>query len=159
MAHAWLGSGIAGGSLDTSWFDRYVSAWLLHPVAGSPEGKGELKALLDCCSPNVRYEDVPTATVFEGHDGMRRICEGAYKWSSDIEPAVVTRQTNGKLFAIETEWRGTNTTALGDLPATGRRFTLRTLSVGSIDDQGLVTEHRDYWDLAGFLAQIGAGPA
>lgn len=42
----------------------------------------------------------------------------------------------------------------GDLLATGRKFTLRMLSVGTADDEGLVTEHRDYWDFAGFLAQI-----
>ena len=145
--------------MDTSRFDRYVSAWLLHALAGAPDGAGDLKALLDCCGPDVRYEDVPTAKVFEGHDGVRRMCEGAHNWSSDVEATVPTRQTNGTLFAVETEWRGTNTAALGDLPATGRRFTLRMVSVGTIDDQGLVTEHRDYWDLASFLAQVGVGPA
>ncbi len=145
--------------MDTSRFDRYVGAWLLHPLAGAPDGEGELKALLDCCSPHVRYEDVPTARVFEGHDGIRRMCQGAYNWSSDVEATVLTRQTNGSLFAVETEWRGTNTAALGDLPATGRRFTLRMVSIGIIDDEGLVTEHRDYWDLASFLAQLGVGPA
>jgi hypothetical protein len=68
--------------MDTSWFDRYVGAWLLHALAGAPEGEGELQALLDCCSPNVRYEDVPTARVFQGHDGIRRMCEGAHHWSA-----------------------------------------------------------------------------
>lgn len=145
--------------MDTSWFNRYVGAWLRHALAGAPDGEGELKALLDCCSPDVRYEDVPTAKVFDGHDGIRRMCEGAHNWSSDVEAAVLTRQTNGTLFAVETEWCGTNTAALGDLPATGRRFLLRMVSVGTIDDQGLVTEHRDYWDLASFLAQVGVGPA
>lgn len=77
--------------------------------------------------------------------------------SSDVEAALLTRQTNGTLFAVETEWRGTNTAALGDPPATGRRFALRMVSVGTIDDQRLVTEHRDYWDLASFLAQVGGG--
>jgi hypothetical protein len=108
---------------------------------------------------NMRYEDVPTATVFEGHDGIKRMCEGAHNWSSDVESTVLTGQTNGTLFAVETEWRETNTAAIGDLPATGQRFTVRMLSVGTIDDHGLVAEHRDYWDYAGFLAQIGAGRA
>jgi steroid delta-isomerase-like uncharacterized protein len=144
--------------MDTLWFDRYVGAWLLHPRAGAPAGESELKALLDCYSPDVRYEDVPTAIVFEGHDGIKRMCEGAHNWSSDLEATAVTRQTNGTLFAVETEWKGTNTAATGDHPATGQRFTLRVLSVGTTNDQGLVTEHRDYWDLASFLAQVGTGP-
>jgi hypothetical protein len=66
--------------MDTSPFDRYVDTWLHHALAGAPDGAGQLKALLDCCSPDVRYEDVPTAKVFDGHDGIRRICEGAHNW-------------------------------------------------------------------------------
>jgi SnoaL-like polyketide cyclase len=153
-----LGLLIGGGALDMSWFDRYVSAWLLHPVAGSPEGQAELKALLDCYSPGVRYEDVPTASVFDGHDGIKRMCDSAHILSSDLRFAVLTRQTNGRMFALETEFWGTSTGGMGRLSATGRKFTQRAVSVGTIDDQGLVAEHRDYWDLAGFLAQIGAEP-
>ena len=144
--------------MDTSAFPRYLNAWLLHPLAGAPDGRTELKALLDCCSPDVLYEDLPTAKVFEGHDGITRMCEGAYNWSSDVAATVLTRQTNGTLFAVETEWKGTNTAPIGDLPATGRRFALKMVSVGTLDDHGLVVEHRDYWDLAGFLAQVGIGP-
>ena len=88
------------------WFDRYVSAWVLHPVAGSPGGKAELKALLDCYSPDVRYEDVPTAEVFDGHDGIKRMCDSAHILSSDLKFAVLTRQTNGRMFAVETEFWG-----------------------------------------------------
>ena len=33
------------------------------------------------------------------------------------------------------------------------------VSVGSMDDRVLVAEHRDYWYLAGFLAQVGMGTA
>ena len=146
-------------SLDTSVFDRYLDAWLLHPMAGAPDGDSELEQLLDCCSPEMRYEDVPTASVYEGHEGMKRMCEGAYNWLSDVGAAVVTRQNSGALFAVETVWRGTNTAAIGEHPATGRRFALRMVSVGTIDDHGLVAEHRDYWDLASFLAEIGIGPA
>ena len=107
----------------------------------------------------MRYEDVPTANVYDGHEGMRRMCQGAYNWSSDVEAAVLTRQTNGSLFAVESLWSGTNTAAIGDHPATGRSFALRIVSVGTMDDHGLVKDHRDYWDRAGFLAQIGIGSA
>ena len=119
-----------GMDMDSSGFRPYLDAWLLHTLAGAPEGKNELKALLDCCSPDMVYEDVPTAKVFEGHDGIRRMCEGAHNWSPDVEAAVLTRQTNELLFAVESEWRGTNTASIGDLPATGRRFALRIYRPG-----------------------------
>jgi hypothetical protein len=106
-------------------------------------------------SPGVRYEDVPTGMVFVGHDGVKEMSEGAYQWSSDMAFKVVTRQTNGLLYAFEVETTGTNTGAMGSTPATGRPFALRGVSVGTVSGDGLVEEHRDYWDLGGFLIQIG----
>ena len=135
--------------MDPLWFDRYLSAWLLHPEAGSPNGRDALGALLECCSPEVVYEDVPTATRYGGRDGIARMCQGAYNWSSDVTAKVVTQQTSGTLFAVETEWRGTNT---------GKRFVNRMLSVGAVNEDGQVTEHRDYWDLTTFLAQVRSQP-
>ncbi|HTT87372.1 MAG TPA: nuclear transport factor 2 family protein [Acidimicrobiales bacterium] len=132
-----------------------VDAWLLHPVAGAPEGEKELATLLACFNPDARYVDVPTGSVFEGHDGIRHMCQLAHHWSSDIEATVFTRQTDGTMFAFETEVTGTNDAALGDLPATGRPFVLEGVSVGTVDGDGLVTSQRDYWDLGSFLAQVG----
>ena len=144
--------------MDASWLDRYIDAWLLHPVAGTVEGEGELKSLLKFFSPEAIYEDVPSSSVFQGHEGIKQMCELANQWSSDLDFNVLTRQTNGSLFSFESETVGTNTSTLGDLPATGRRFVLRGVSVGQVDDAGLVREHRDYWDMGSFLTQIGVLP-
>ncbi len=144
--------------MDASWLDRYIDAWLLHPVAGTVEGESELKSLLRFFSPKVIYEDVPSSSVFEGHKGIKQMCELANQWSSDLEFNVLTRQTNGPLFSFEAETVGTNTSTLGDLPATGRRFVLRGVSVGQVDGEGRVREHRDYWDMGSFLRQIGILP-
>ena len=141
--------------MDASWLDRYIDAWLLHRVAGTVGGERELGSLLRFFSPGVIYEDVPSSSLFEGHKGIKQMCELANQWSSDLDFNVLTRQTNGSLFSFETESVGTNTSTLGDLPATGRRFLLRGVSVGQVDDEGLVREHRDYWDMGSFLMQIG----
>jgi steroid delta-isomerase-like uncharacterized protein len=144
--------------MDGSWLDPYLDAWVLHAVAGTVRGDEELSSLLGFFSPGVRYEDVPSAAVFEGHHGIRQMCEAANQWSSDLEFRVVSRQTDGSMFSFETETSGSHSSPLGALPATGRRFVLRGVSVGRVDDDGLVSEHRDYWDLGSFLAQIGALP-
>jgi steroid delta-isomerase-like uncharacterized protein len=144
--------------VDASWLDRYTEAWLLHPVAGTAEGEDEFKSLLKFFIPEVIYEDVPSASVFEGHEGIKQMWEPASQWSSDLEFNVLTRQTNGSLFSFEAETAGTNTGSLEGLPATGRRFVLRGVSVGRVDDDGLVREHRDYWDMGSFLTQIGVLP-
>jgi hypothetical protein len=96
--------------------------------------------------------------VFTGLDGIGQMCAGAHDWSSDLACKVLTQQTNGSMYAFENETTGTNTGAMGPMPATGRRFVLRAVSVGRVSDDGLVVEHRDYWDLGSFLTQIGVLP-
>jgi hypothetical protein len=145
--------------MDALWLDHYLDAWLLHPVAGTVEGGRELKSLLKYFSPEVIYEDVPSVSVFEGHEGIGQMCRLANQWSSDLDFNILTRQTDGSLFSFETETAGTNTSTLGDLPATGRGFVLRGVSVGHVDDDGLVREQRDYWDMGSFLTQIGVLPS
>ena len=141
--------------MDSRWLDDYISAWLLHPQAGSAEGAAVLAQLLRFMSPTVRYEDVPSGTVFVGHEGVKEMSEAAHQWSSDLAFKVLTRQINGSLYAFETETSGTNTGTTGPMPATRRPFVLRGVSVGTVSADGLVEEHRDYWDLGSFLVQMG----
>jgi hypothetical protein len=145
-----------GPQMDSAWLDDYIAAWKLHPLAGSPEGHGALKQLLTFLTPSIRYEDVPTGNVYVGHDGITKMSNETHKWAPDLTFKVVTRQTDGSLYAFESEATGTNTSAVGSMPATGRPFMIRLVSVGTVSSGGLVGEHRDYWDLAGFLKQIGA---
>jgi hypothetical protein len=141
--------------MDSRWLDDYISAWLLHPLAGSTQGAGALAQLLSFMSQTVRYEDVPSGTVFVGHQGIKEMSEAAHQWSSDLAFKVLTRQMNGSLYAFETETTGTNTGNTGPMPATRRPFVLRGVSVGTVSADGLVEAHRDYWDLGSFLAQMG----
>lgn len=69
---------------------------------------------------------------------------------------VLARQTDGLLFALETEVTGTNTMTIGEVPASGRTFVLRGVSVGGVSKERLVCEQRHYWDLGSFLMQVGA---
>jgi len=144
--------------LDANWLDRYIDAWRLHAFAAGPGGADAMRALLGFMSDDVRYEDVPSGGVYIGHTGIAEMCGGAYQMSSDITFDVVTRQTDGRLFAFETLCRGTNTGAIGPIPATGRPIELRGTSIGSVSADGLVEDQRDYWDLAGLLVQLGAMP-
>jgi len=142
--------------VDDKWLNEYIDAWILHPLAGTPEGARALKAFIDFLSPDVRYEDVPTNAVFTGHEGIKDMCRAAYAWAPDLDHTILTRQTNGSMYAFETEWTGTNSKAMGGLPATGRRFEIRGISVGHVSNDDLVDEHRDYWDLSSFIRQVGA---
>ncbi len=136
------------------WLDEYIDAWVLHPFAGGPDGAEALAALLRCMSADVRYEDVPSGRSWDGHDGVAEMCKGAYRLSTDLRFTITTRQMDGRSFAVESLATGTHTGALGRIAATGRPITFRTVSVGEITHDRLVTGHRDYWDMADLLRQL-----
>jgi hypothetical protein len=126
--------------------------------SGNDAGRRGTGIALEVLQLRCEVRGRPSAAVFEGHDGIRQMCETANQWSSDLEFRVLSRQTAGSMFSFETETSGINSSPLGGLPATGRRFVLRAISVGRVNDNGLVSEHRDYWDLGSFLTQIGRLP-
>jgi steroid delta-isomerase-like uncharacterized protein len=145
--------------MSTEWLDGYIEAWLVHPFAGGPAGGQALNRLLSFMSPEVEYEDVPTGSVFKGQSGIAAMCAGAFQMSSDLTFEIVSRQVDGRRYAFENVGAGTNTGAVGPIPATGRPIAFRGVAVGSISPDGLVESHRDYWDMAGLLVQLGALPA
>ena len=141
--------------MGSSWLDRYIEAWLGHPQAGGDGGEEALARLLTFMSEDVRYEDVPTAAVFIGHDGIRQMCAGALLMAADMTFEIGQRVAGQDSYAFETVCRGTNTGAIGPLPGQGAPFAFRGVSFGEFSQAGLVTSQRDYWDLAGLLGQLG----
>jgi predicted ester cyclase len=142
--------------MGSAWLDEYVDAWALHPFAGGPDGADVLARLLSCMSADVRYEDVPSGRSWVGHDGVAEMCKGAYALSNDLRFTILTRQTDGRSYAFESLGSGTHTGTFGPIPATGRAITFRGVCVGEISADGLVTGHRDYWDMANLLGQLRA---
>lgn len=145
--------------MEEGWVDRYFKAWARHAQASDPNtGQVELALLLSYMSKDIRYEDVPTGLVFIGHDGVREMGAQALQMAADLHFTLVSGQASGNQFAFETETRGTNTGAVGAIPATGKPFLLRGVSVGRLSPDGKVVSHKDYWDLAGYLRDVGLFP-
>ena len=143
-----------------SWIEEYFTAWARHAQASDPiSGIADRMHMLGFMDPDIRYEDVPTAQVFSGHDGVIKMGAQALLMANDIRFTCISAQQSGDQFAFETETHGTNTGAVGAFPATGKPFILRAVSVGRRTAQGKVISHKDYWDLAGYLRQIGLMPS
>src|SRR5262249_30388973 len=106
----------------------------------------------------IRYEDVPTEQVFIGHEGVRAMGAQALQMAADLTMVCISAQMSDDQFAFETETRGTNTGAVGAMPATGKPFLLKTVSVGRRGPDGKVILHRDYWDVSAYLRQVGLLP-
>jgi hypothetical protein len=146
-------------TMATRWVDQYFAAWARHAQpSDSVAGKADRERLLAFMDPAVRYEDVPSGQVFVGHEGVVEMGAQAHRMSNDMHFTCISAQEGGDQYAFEVETHGTNTGALGPFPATGKPFVLRAVSVGKRTPQGLVISHKDYWDMAGFLAQIGLMP-
>jgi SnoaL-like polyketide cyclase len=137
------------------WLDGYIDAWLGHVVAGGPGGAAALALLIGFMADDVVYDDVPSAARFVGHQGVADMARIAFELSADLTLEIASRQTDGRSFAFETRSSGTNTGRLGPMAATGRSFTLRGVSIGTVTRDGLVDTHRDYWDMAALLGQLG----
>ena len=141
--------------IGANWLDTYIDAWLGHVVAGGPDGSVALARLNGFMATDVVYDDVPSGARFVGHQGVADMARQAFELSTDLTFEIASRQTDGRSFAFETRGAGTNTGPLGPMPATGKPFTLRGVSIGTIGSDGRVDTHRDYWDMAGLLGQLG----
>jgi steroid delta-isomerase-like uncharacterized protein len=140
----------------TGFLDEYVAAWRAHPHAGGPQGGEAMARLLAMMTEDVRYVDVAARTVHVGHEHVAEMARAAYAFSHDLEFEIRSVQTDGARFAIEWEMQGTHTGGFGPGGrGTGRHFAVRGASVGEIAADSRASSHRDYWNLADFLHQVG----
>ena len=98
---------------------------------------------------------VPLGARVEGAAAVRALVMRLMTaYSSDFrrEPGSLA-VGDGTTYAFEWTESGTNDLD-GRFPATGRRFTFPVVSVGRLRD-GRIVEHKDYWDLADYLQQVG----
>jgi hypothetical protein len=131
--------------------DRYLERYIhLHRAAAEPEGE-EMAALLACYSPNARYQDMPSGRVWTGHEEIKEMCVGGYRFG-DNEKHILSRYTDGRNFTFEIESIGSNLLPIGE---PGARWALYACSIGSFDDDGLVAGQRDYWDRHTWQVQVG----
>jgi steroid delta-isomerase-like uncharacterized protein len=68
----------------------------------------------------------------------------------------------GDEVVVEGEWVGTHTGPLplpdgSTLPATANKVRAPFVTLFRVHE-GQITSHRAYWDMAGFMAQLGLGP-
>lgn len=75
---------------DHAWLDRYLAAWVDHVVAGGPLGGQQLRTLTAFYADGIVYEDVPSAALFEGREGIATMCTTIFALSSDLRIEVIS---------------------------------------------------------------------
>ena len=116
--------------------------------------------------------DVDAVVAWYAADGMHRMASGNTYRGADELRAMVTRSVgaypdlsftvrdafvgvDGRHFTIEYTMRGTQESAIGDRPGTGRTIEIDGVLVGTTDDAGHVTTCVDYLDHLAIRRQLG----
>ncbi|WNI27164.1 nuclear transport factor 2 family protein [Streptomyces sp. ITFR-16] len=132
------------------WILQYVEACNRHDAV----------AVVDLMAEDVRVVDTAFGGEFKGREAVQQLLVRMdANLSSDYRFTVHKAVTSGDDYAFEWTLSGTNdrTNPELGLPATGNKFTVPGLTIGSRRD-GEITENRDYWNVAGFLMQVGLMP-
>jgi steroid delta-isomerase-like uncharacterized protein len=128
----------------TDVLDVWVTSWNSHD--------GNL--LASVMAHDAIYEDVPWGRVLTPTTIVEHVALGQ-KNSSDLSVKITSTQRDGDRYAFEWEMIGTNDGPIArGLTASGRAWTIRGCSIG-VTEQGKLKVHRDYWDIFGWLAQLG----
>jgi steroid delta-isomerase-like uncharacterized protein len=93
--------------------------------------------------------------TIKGRSGVRENWE---MWATAFPDGKITETRyvdGGDVVAAYFVGRGTNTGAVGPMPATGKKIVLPYCSISTFDASGKIVEQEDYWDQLGFLVQLG----
>jgi steroid delta-isomerase-like uncharacterized protein len=110
---------------------------------------------------SVFAEDVETTTpqgVMQGLAAFRQFGEAFAAAVPDAIIRALRTFESGDTIITEGAYSGTHTGDLvgpaGTIPATGRTFSFPFVDLMQVAD-GKVVSHRIYWDMMGFMAQLG----
>lgn len=124
--------------------DEWAAAWSSHDM-------DRVTALFtDDCT----YEDVTLGVVNRGKEELRQFGNGFLAAMPDVKFPLHSKVVGQDRAALEWTMTGTQTGALGDLPATGKSCTVRGSSVLEVRD-GRFSRCSDYWDMMTLLKQLG----
>jgi steroid delta-isomerase-like uncharacterized protein len=119
--------------------------------------KGDVQGALGCLAPGAEFTNPLGALPVP--DGVRAMLEGYVSGFPDNRFEVKTALESGDQVALEGDWVGTHRGPLPlpggqSVPASGRSVRAPFVTMFRVTD-GRIVSHRGYWDLAGFLAQLG----
>ena len=130
-----------------------VKEWASRLDAGDLDGSSDLVA-----------EDIEWANpvaVVHGREQLRALLGVFWTAIPDFQHEIADSVSSGTLVAIRGTASGTHTGPLagpaGEIPASGASISFPFSAWARVED-GLIREFRGYWDVMGFMQQVGAIP-
>ncbi|KAA0120512.1 nuclear transport factor 2 family protein [Mycolicibacterium sp. P9-22] len=134
---------------DSEFPDEYGRVWTHDP-----------ELLPNFFTADGTYTDVAMRGTYTGREGIQRFHRWMLKFSPDSlivfgEPAV----QDGRAY-YEWTWSGSINGPLrlpggGSIDAAGRQFSATGIAACRYDESGLLTSHRDFWDVGLLAEQLG----
>jgi len=120
------------------------------------------KRFADLHAENVVLHSPDSPTPIKGRDAVVNWYRGFFTAFPDMNPARTSAITQGEWVAAEYTVTGTHKGPLQGpggttIPPTHKRITMANASWYQVRD-GKIAEVHEYFDLAGFMAQLGLGP-
>jgi steroid delta-isomerase-like uncharacterized protein len=132
---------------------QVVQDWAARLDAGDLDGSSQYVA------EDVEWAN-PVATV-HGRDELRGLLGVFWTAIPDFQHDVSDVVESGDLVALRGTATGTHTGPLvgpmGEIPPSGRTVSFPFAAWARVED-GMIREFRGYWDVMGFMQQIGAIP-
>lgn len=112
----------------------YLDGWS-RICSSTPES---VAAMVGNADPAIRFADVNSSNVHQGHDGIRHICGLATQIYLGTTISYRALLCDGQQWSARWIMSGPRTD--------GSTFTCRGASAGILADDGRVLEHTDYWN-------------
>ncbi len=103
------------------------------------------------------YENHARGAEYRGKEQLRAWVDATFAAIPDTVIEATSLFASGRWVGCEWVMSGTHTGDLPDLPATGKRFSIRGASVAEVVG-GKIVRNADYWDVATLLRQLGVIP-
>lgn len=131
----------------------FLAAW------GAAWSCGDPAALFPLLTPEgCRYRDVGSDLEFVGHEEIARFYRFMLVFAPDSLITFDTAYGDEHGFAAHWTWSGTAAAPLrvgAELfPATGARFSVPGVAFCTLDADGLIASHEDYYDMYAVIKQI-----
>ena len=127
--------------------DNLLKQWI------EAENSRDVEKVLTLLTDDVVIEDVTFGLVMKGKDDFKQFYPTFITAAPDFKLEPKTWVTDDKSFAMEIVYSGTQKGDFPGLPATGKRFSIRTCSFGEFEN-GKIKGRRDYWDMVTLREQL-----
>jgi steroid delta-isomerase-like uncharacterized protein len=116
----------------------------------------DLDAIDELYAEDAIMRDLPNPEPARGRDAIRRRDEELFKAFPDGKVEIVDMTIDGNKCCTEWRFEATHEGDFAGVPATHRKVAAMGCNCETFNDERQLVSQTAYWDLGGFLTQVGA---